>query len=369
MWDSEEATQNPCRNVRHTEGRYSRSVPKCKTHWGSYSQSVPKCNAQWGSYSKSVPKCKAQWESYSQATHNPYWNVRHIQEATHKPYRNVRRSEKATHNPFRNVRHSEKAIHNSYRNVRHSKETTHNPYRNVRHGEEATHNPYRNVRYIQEATHKPCRNVWHREEATHNPFRNIWHRDEATHNPYRNVWHVEEATHNPYRNVRHSEEATHNPYRNNEHFVHYKTRYMKHESELHTATSINLILCYISNGRTKWHGYVRKKYIYIYSALTPKCHRKTSNLKQGSVRETTKECMRNKTSAVNLATQNHPKQITWRRKQDVTLQGYNVNTSFKKEVKDLCEIVEMSVRKYVYESSPSQPVGRTYQQWFARSDG
>jgi len=39
------------------------------------------------------------------------------------------------------------------------------------------------------------------------------------------------------------------------------------------------------------------------------------------------------------------------------LQGYNVNTSFKKEVKDLCEIVELSVRKYVYASSPSQPVG------------
>ena len=43
-----------------------------------------------------------------------------------------------------------------------------------------------------------------------------------------------------------SEEATHNPYRNTEHFVHYKTRYMKHENELHTVTSINLMLCYKS---------------------------------------------------------------------------------------------------------------------------
>ena len=153
-----------------------------------------------------------------------------------------------------------------------SEEATHSPYRNIRHIQEANHKPYRNV-WHRDATHNPFRNIWHRDEATYNPYRNVWQREETTHNPYQNVRHSKEATHNPYRNVRHIEEATHNPCRITEHFVHYKTRYMKHESELHTATSINLMLCYRSMvERSDRDMFGEKKiYIYIYILLWSQC--------------------------------------------------------------------------------------------------
>jgi hypothetical protein len=54
------------------------------------------------------------------------------------------------------------------------------------------------------------------------------------------------------------------------------------------------------------------------------------------------------------------------------VQGYNGNTAFKKDLTDLCDKVELSVRKYVCASSPSQPVGRgehTSNGSFGQSDG
>jgi hypothetical protein len=53
---------------------------------------------------------------------------------------------------------------------------------------------------------------------------------------------------------------------------------------------------------------------------------------------------------------------------DTMVQGYNGNTAFKKELKHLCDKVELSVRKYVYASSPSQSVGDNIPA-VVRSDG
>jgi hypothetical protein len=167
------------------------------------SQSVPKWMAQWWSYSQSVPKCMAERKLFTIRTE---------------------------------MYGREETIHNPYRNVRHSKEVT------IRTEMNGT---VMKLLTIRTEMYNTC--------------------EEATHNPCRNEWHSGAATHNPYPNLRHSVEAIHNSYRNTKHFVHYKTRYMKHESELHTATSINLMLCY----RSKVERSDRDTSENIYSALIP----------------------------------------------------------------------------------------------------